>query len=391
MWAADDSGQNILMRMIPALRMLYCGDGLERVVFNADEKCEKDYCAEKNVNSDRVLYVNENDDIPRIVELFNEIKNTTGSVPSAVIIKNYGVVTPMKTPAETSDNAPATLNINKNNFKKRLQGKIAIVTGSAQGFGKGIAESLAEEGAHVVIADINAQGAVDCSNALNEKYGAFATLPVTVNVTDEKSVEAMVRDTVLFYGGLDIFVSNAGIVRSGNVFELSKENFDFVTAVNYSAFFLCAKYAAAVMKTQYETAPNRLADIIEINSKSGLEGSNKNFAYAGSKFGGLGLTQSFAMEFVEYGIKVNAVCPGNFLDGPLWADPINGLFKQYLDAGKVKGAKTIADVRKYYEDRVPMRRGCETADVARAIFYAIEQQYETGQAIPVTGGQVMLK
>jgi len=274
---------------------------------------------------------------------------------------------------------------------KQLEGKIAVVTGSAQGFGKGIAEQLAKEGAHVVITDINADGAKACSDELNAAYGAYATIALQGNVTDEASVEAMVNQTVAVFGGLDIFVSNAGVLTAGSIFEMTKQSFDFVTSVNYTGYFLCAKHAARVMKIQHDYAPGYLADIIEINSKSGLEGSNKNFAYAGSKFGGIGLTQSFAMEFIEYGIKVNAVCPGNFLDGPLWSDPEKGLFKQYLDTGKVPGAKTIADVRKYYEDRVPMRRGCEIIDVARAIFYVVAQQYETGQAIPVTGGQVMLK
>jgi NAD(P)-dependent dehydrogenase (short-subunit alcohol dehydrogenase family) len=145
------------------------------------------------------------------------------------------------------------------------------------------------------------------------------------------------------------------------------------------------------MKIQHKFAPDYFMDIIEINSKSGLAGSNKNFAYAGSKFGGIGLTQSFALELVEYNIKVNAICPGNFLNGPLWSDPEKGLFIQYLRAGKVPGAKSIDDVRHFYEAKVPLGRGCETIDVARAIFYIVEQTYETGQAIPVTGGQEMLK
>ena len=142
---------------------------------------------------------------------------------------------------------------------------------------------------------------------------------------------------------------------------------------------------------QHRANPAYWSDIIQINSKSGLVGSKKNFAYAGSKFGGIGLTQSFALELVEDGIKVNAVCPGNFLDGPLWSDPEKGLFVQYLRAGKVPGAKTIADVKRAYEAKVPMGRGCTTADVLKAILYLIEQQYETGQALPVTGGQEMLR
>jgi sorbitol-6-phosphate 2-dehydrogenase len=144
------------------------------------------------------------------------------------------------------------------------------------------------------------------------------------------------------------------------------------------------------MKLQRRFAPGRTADIIQINSKSGLEGSNKNFAYAGSKFGGIGLTQSFALELVEHGIKVNSVCPGNFFEGPLWSDPEKGLFVQYLRAGKVPGAKTVEDVRRSYESRVPMGRGCRVDDVVKAILYLVDQEYETGQALPVTGGQVML-
>ena len=94
---------------------------------------------------------------------------------------------------------------------------------------------------------------------------------------------------------------------------------------------------------------------------------------------------------MEYRIKVNAICPGNFLDGPLWSDPRNGMFVQYLASGKVPGAKTVEDVRRFYESKVPMLRGCRPKDVARAVIYLIEQEYETGQALPVTGGQQMLK
>ena len=267
----------------------------------------------------------------------------------------------------------------------RLAGKIAIVTGSAQGFGKGIAEEMYKEGASIAIADMNEP----LGKKVAEEMGERAWF-VAVNVSDEESVANMVAKTVEHFGGLDIMLSNAGVVRSGPLAQVEKKDFDFVTSINYTGYFLCAKYAAIIMEAQHEADPKWVGDIITLNSKSGLVGSNKNFEYAGSKFGGIGLTQSFALELCKYNIKVNAVCPGNYLDGPLWTDPERGLFLQYLKAGKVPGAKTVADVKAYYEAKVPMNRGCLPVDVARAIFYCVEQKYETGQAIPVTGGQCML-
>lgn len=222
-----------------------------------------------------------------------------------------------------------------------------------------------------------------------EEFGERA-VAIAVNIYDEESVAAMVGRTVELFGGLDLMLSNAGVVRSGPIAQVEKKDFEFVTNINYTGYFLCAKYAAIIMQAQHEADPDAMFDIVTLNSKSRLEGSNKNFAYAGSKFGGIGLTQSFALELCAYNIKVNAVCSGNFLDGPLWSDPVRGLFVQYLNAGKVPGAKTVADVRRYYEAKVPMNRGCLPIDVARAVMYCVEQKYETGQAIPVTGGQVML-
>jgi NAD(P)-dependent dehydrogenase (short-subunit alcohol dehydrogenase family)/rhamnose utilization protein RhaD (predicted bifunctional aldolase and dehydrogenase) len=273
----------------------------------------------------------------------------------------------------------------------RAAEKIALVTGGAQGFGLGIAAELLAEGANVVIADLNGEQARTRAGELGRKFGSARVLALAADVTDEASVTRMVEDTVLAYGGLDLFVSNAGVLRAGSLEETDLSSFEFVSRVNYTAYFLGCRYAARPMRIQHRYAPRLWTDIIQINSKSGLEGSNRNFAYAGSKFGGIGLTQSFALELVEHNIKVNAICPGNLFDGPLWSDPQTGLFVQYLKAGKVPGAKSIEEVRRFYEAKVPMGRGCTTRDVARALFYLMEQEYETGQALPVTGGQVMLK
>jgi len=271
-----------------------------------------------------------------------------------------------------------------------VRNKIALVTGGAQGFGEEIVRGLVSSGALVFIADVNVAGAEKLATSLNAEAKRTVALAVSGNVADEASTEAMFRHVAETAGGLDLCVSNAGVLRAGSVLEQNPQDFKLVTDVNYVGFFNVAQHAGRLLRRQHLTAPQWMTDIIQINSKSGLEGSNKNGAYAGSKFGGIGLVQSFAMELIAYGIKVNAICPGNFLGGPLWMDPEKGLFVQYLRTGKVPGAKTVEDVKAFYESKVPMRRGCDGADVMRAIYYVVEQAYETGQAVPVTGGQVML-
>jgi NAD(P)-dependent dehydrogenase (short-subunit alcohol dehydrogenase family) len=272
----------------------------------------------------------------------------------------------------------------------RFDGRIALVTGAAQGFGLAIAAGLVAQGGHVVLADVN--GALAEANAadLTARFGPGRASAVTMNVMDEQSVADGFHATVERYGGLDLLVSNAGVLRAGSVTAQALADFDLVTSVNYRGYFLAVRFTAPILARQHAARPEYRGDIIEINSKSGLVGSSRNSAYAGSKFGGIGLTQSFALELVDQGIKVNAICPGNFFDGPLWSDPANGLFVQYLREGKVPGAESVDDVRAFYEAKVPMRRGCTPADILLAIYYLVAQQYETGQALPVTGGQVML-
>jgi NAD(P)-dependent dehydrogenase (short-subunit alcohol dehydrogenase family)/rhamnose utilization protein RhaD (predicted bifunctional aldolase and dehydrogenase) len=274
--------------------------------------------------------------------------------------------------------------------KNKLNNKTAIVTGGAQGFGAGIAEALTSHNLNVVVADMNEEAGISFVSRLNSLKRTSTAIFVKTDVSDPESVKAMIVATVKEFGGLDIIVSNAGILRAGGLEEMDPDTFSKTTDVNYNGYFHCVKYASEVMKLQNTENPEYFSDIIQINSKSGLRGSNRNFAYAGAKFGGIGLTQSFAMELAPHRIKVNSICPGNFYEGPLWSDPHNGLFVQYLKTGKVPGAKSIEDVRKFYEDQVPMKRGCKLEDVMKALLYIIDQEYETGQAVPVTGGQVML-
>jgi sorbitol-6-phosphate 2-dehydrogenase len=258
-----------------------------------------------------------------------------------------------------------------------LQDQIAIVTGGAQGLGEAICHRLAREGAHVVVADLNLEGAERVAADIMAQTDRRA-IAVQVDVTDEAQVAALVDRAVQEFGRLDILVSNAGILIAEAVDEFPAGKWQAVINVNLFGYFLCAKHAARVMKAQ------RSGVIIQINSKSGKKGSYKNSAYAASKFGGIGLTQSIALELAEYNVRANAICPGNLLDSPLW---VNSLYKQYAKRWGI----TEEEVRQRYTDQVPMKRGCTYDDVCNVVVFLASDQasYLTGQAINVTGGQEM--
>jgi len=258
-----------------------------------------------------------------------------------------------------------------------LLDKTAIVTGGAQGLGEAISLRLAQEGCKVVIADINEKGIQVTQKKIQDLYGQV-TLGMVTDVTLESDVENLVDETVRQFDTLDILVSNAGILIAQPVDEFPAEKWRKVMEVNLFGYFLCAKHAARVMKDQ------RSGVIIQINSKSGKKGSYKNSAYAASKFGGIGLTQSLALELAEFGVRVNAICPGNMLDSPLWVD---SLFEQYAQTRNM----TVEEVRQYYINQVPLKRGCTYEDVCNLLVFLASDQssYMTGQAINVTGGQEM--
>jgi sorbitol-6-phosphate 2-dehydrogenase len=212
----------------------------------------------------------------------------------------------------------------------------------------------------------------------NEAETGRRAISLKVDVTDEGQVSEMVERTVTEFGRLDILVSNAGILIAGEIDEFDAGKWRAVIDVNLVGYFLTVKHASRVMKTQ------KSGTIIQINSKSGKKGSFRNSAYAASKFGGIGLTQSVALELAEYGVRVNSICPGNLLDSPLWVD---SLYKQYAKRWGI----TEEEVRQKYINEVPMKRGCTYDDVANVLVFLASDQsnYMTGQAVNVTGGQEM--
>jgi NAD(P)-dependent dehydrogenase (short-subunit alcohol dehydrogenase family) len=394
-----------IIEIIPAIRMLLTDDTPKTVRY-------KDAGAFPGISGKmeqlavlKPLFVKSHNNSEKTIEEFssglNKYIHTYNTSPVLIIIESFGVLFAGDSPAETENLLLKTeaLLSNKDISAKdeggkkqegRVNSKIFIVTGAAQGFGCGIVENLFGEGANVVVADINEEKGKQVSEKLNKPGRQNKAIFIKTDVANPESLENCILSTVIEFGGLDVIISNAGILMAGSLDDMDPGVFEKVTKINYTGYYHCAKYASRVLKIQNKYKPDYFTDIIQINSKSGLKGSNKNFAYAGGKFGGIGLTQSFALELMEYKIKVNSICPGNYFEGPLWADPKTGLFVQYLKAGKVAGAKSIADVKKYYEKQVPAGRGCRIEDIMKAIFYAIEQEYETGQAIPVTGGQLML-
>lgn len=263
------------------------------------------------------------------------------------------------------------LTVMENSFE-RLKDQVVIITGAAQGLGEALAQRLDKEGAKVLVADMNIEAAQKIAAGLTD------AVAVQVNVCSPEDCDNMAKVAFEKWGRIDKLVSNAGIVISGAIEELSYKQFSKVVDVNLNGYFNTCKAVVPYFRKTGKGA------IVQINSKSGKKGSAKNSAYAASKFGGIGLTQSLALELAQENIRVNSILPGNLLDSPLW---VNSLYEQYA---RNQGT-TKEKIREKYINQVPMRRGCQYEDVANVMVFLLsdEASYMTGQSINVTGGQQM--
>ncbi len=244
----------------------------------------------------------------------------------------------------------------------KLKGKVALVTGSAQGIGKSIAEALAKEGADIIVSDIN----IDTANVTAGEIAKLGvkTIATKTNVADAESVKAMVDESVKAFGKIDILINNAGITRDNLLIRMKDEDWDAVLNVNLRSMFLCIKATAPLMMK------SRWGRIVNIASIVGEMGNSGQVNYSAAKAGAVGMTKTVARELASRGITCNAVAPG------------------FIDTAMTQ--KLSDDVKKRLSEQIPLTRLGTPDDVAKAVlFLCTDADYITGQVINVNGGMYM--
>lgn len=257
----------------------------------------------------------------------------------------------------------------------RLEGKVAMVTGAGQGIGRGIALSLAQEGAHVVVNDI----VWDTAQATAEEVKRLGrrSLAVQADVSQSTQVRELVDRASEEFDAVHILINNAGIAVPAFITELSEETWDRTLQINLKSMFLCSKAVAPLMMEQ------GYGKIVNLSSKSGKKGGLWLTAYCASKFGVIGFTQSLALDLAPYGINVNAICPGTVYT-PLWDNVLKDAYARKLNIDP-------EEVRDYYSSKIPLGREVTMQEIGNVVVFLCsdESSYMTGQAINITGGQEM--
>ena len=249
----------------------------------------------------------------------------------------------------------------------RLAGRVAVVTGAAQGLGLGIARRLHDDGARIVLADV-----AEAVQAAAAEIGERAEARVC-DVADSAAVDRLVAGVAERYGRVDVMVANAGIGGGGPLVELTDDALRRVIAVNLEGAFFCCRAAARAM------IPRRSGAIVTVGSIFGRDTPAGSAAYGATKAGVVALTQAAARELAPHGIRVNCVCPGHMATDMHWA----ALRRRAEATGR-----PFEEVREAVRAGIPLGRHGAAADVAAVVAFlvSVEAAYVTGQTINVDGG-----
>jgi len=244
-----------------------------------------------------------------------------------------------------------------------LEGKVALITGGAQGIGLTVGEELARKGAHVVLGDVNIEGAEKSAESIKSQGGSASA--IQLNVISSKEVQIAFDSISKEFKLVDILVNNAGVTRDGLMVRMKEADWDLVLSINLKGCFLCSQQAAKQMMKQKDGA------IVNIASIVGLMGNFGQANYSASKAGMIGLTKTTAREVASRRIRVNAIAPG------------------FIDTEMTRSLEE--DIRKKLIEQIPLARLGEAKDIADCTAFLVSDQarYITGQVISVNGGMLM--
>jgi 3-oxoacyl-[acyl-carrier protein] reductase len=248
-----------------------------------------------------------------------------------------------------------------------LGGRVAIVTGAAQGIGRAVAEALAAQGASLAVVDVNTASTEDLAAALRNK--GQSAVAVTADVSDGAAVRRMVKSVVTAFGTVHILVNNAGVLRNTPVVDMPESEWDLVVDVCLKGAFLCSQAVLPVMMA------NRYGKIINISSLAARSASVLGgAAYTSAKAGLLGFSRHLAREVASFGINVNAICPGA-TDTP-------------MTRGGARDAQHFEELAR----AVPLGRWGSPAEQANAVAFLVSDaaSFITGATLDVNGGQLMV-